>query len=204
MRPSYPPVAMRVPSGLHANPVAPLGTGGLGEVYRARDGKLNRDVALKVRSEPFVPHSDHLARFKREAHVLASLNHPNIAAIYGLEESDGVPALVLELVEGPTLADRLHEGPLPLDEALSIARQIVEALEAAHATGIVHRDLKPGNIKVRADGTVNVLDFGLAKALEPYGATGAGSTSSPTGTRRTSPRPAPYPCSSRQACWRTA
>jgi serine/threonine protein kinase len=143
-----------------------LGSGGMGEVYRARDTKLNRDVALKVLPDVFTADPDRLARFKREAHVLASLNHPNIAAIYGVEESEGVRALVLELVEGPTLADRLASGPIPIDEALPIAKQIAEALEAAHERGIVHRDLKPSNIKVRPDGTVKILDFGLAKAIE--------------------------------------
>ena len=118
---------------------------------------------------PSVPHSDHLARFKREAHVLASLNHPNIAAIYGLEESDGVPALVLELVEGPTLADRIARGAIPIDEVLSIATQIAEGLKAAHERGIIHRDLKPSNIKVRSDSTIKILDFGLAKAFDPSG-----------------------------------
>jgi eukaryotic-like serine/threonine-protein kinase len=143
-----------------------LGAGGMGKVYRARDTKLNRDVALKILPESFALDPDRRARFKREAHVLASLNHPNIAAIYGFEESDGVQALVLELVEGPTLADRIANGPIPLDEALPIARQIADALEAAHEQGIVHRDLKPANIKLRSDGTVKVLDFGLAKALD--------------------------------------
>jgi Tol biopolymer transport system component len=146
--------------------VAQIGAGGMGEVYRARDTRLNRDVALKVLPDLFALDPDRLARFKREAQVLASLNHPNIAAIHGLEESGGVWALVLELVEGPTLADRIAQGPVPLDEALPIARQIAEALEAAHEQGIVHRDLKPANIKVRPDGTVKVLDFGLAKAME--------------------------------------
>ncbi len=144
-----------------------LGAGGMGEVYRARDAKLNRDVALKVRSETFAPDSDRLARFKREAHVLASLNHANIAAIYGFEEAGGVQALVLELVEGPTLATRIAQGPLPLEEALAIATQIAEGLKAAHERGIIHRDLKPSNIKVRTDGTVKVLDFGLAKLEAP-------------------------------------
>src|SRR5919108_1334465 len=146
--------------------VALIGAGGMGEVYRARDTRLNRDVALKVLPELFARDLDRLARFRREAQLLASLNHPNIAAIYGFEESNGVRALVLELVEGPTLADRIAEGPIPLNEALPIARQVAEALEAAHEQGIVHRDLKPSNIQVRADGTVKVLDFGLAKALE--------------------------------------
>jgi serine/threonine-protein kinase len=146
---------------------APLGAGGMGEVYRARDPKLNRNVALKILPASFAADPDRLARFKREAHVLASLNHPNIAAIYGFEDSDDTHALVLELVEGRTLADRITKGPIPLDEALPIAKQIAEALEAAHDQGIVHRDLKPANIKVREDGTVKVLDFGLAKAMEP-------------------------------------
>ncbi len=141
----------------------PLGRGGMGEVYRARDTKLGRDVALKVLPEPFATDPDRLARFQREARVLASLSHPNIGAIHGLEESDGVRALVLELVEGPTLADRITQGPIPLEEVLSIARQICVALEAAHELGIIHRDLKPANIKMRHDGMVKVLDFGLAK-----------------------------------------
>ena len=147
--------------------VAAIGAGGMGEVYRARDGKLNRDVALKVLPAAFMLDPDRLARFKREAQVLASLNHPNIGAIYGLEESSGEQALVLELVDGPTLADRIAQGPVSLDEAVPIARQICEAIEAAHDQGVIHRDLKPTNIKLRPDGTVKVLDFGLAKALEP-------------------------------------
>ena len=142
-----------------------IGAGGMGEVYHARDAKLNRDVALKILPESFALDPDRLARFKREAQVLASVNHPNIGAIFGFEESNGVHALVLELVEGPTLADRIASGALALDEALPVARQIADALEAAHAQGIVHRDLKPANIKIRPDGTVKVLDFGLAKAL---------------------------------------
>ena len=146
---------------------AKIGEGGMGEVYRARDTKLDRDVALKVLPEAFTQDPDRLARFEREAKVLASLNHPNIAAIYGLEEAEGTRALVLELVEGTTLADRIKRGPIPLDEALPIAKQIAEALEAAHEAGVIHRDLKPANIKVREDGTVKVLDFGLAKAFDP-------------------------------------
>ena len=157
-----------------------LGVGGMGEVYLAHDATLGRDVALKILPESFVHDSDRLARFKREAQVLASLNHPNIAAIYGFEASDGVQALVLELVDGPTLADRIVQGPIPLDEALPIAKQIAEALEAAHEQGIIHRDLKPANIKIRADGTVKVLDFGLAKAFDPSASSGAGATMSPT------------------------
>jgi Tol biopolymer transport system component len=144
-----------------------LGAGGMGEVFRARDTKLGRDVALKTLPAAFAHDADRLARFKREASVLASLNHPNIAAIYGFEDLPGSPALVLELVEGPTLADRLVAGPLPIAHALAIARQIADALEAAHEQGIVHRDLKPANVKVRPDGTVKVLDFGLAKATDP-------------------------------------
>src|SRR5262249_1772025 len=147
--------------------VAPIGAGGMGEVYRARDTKLDRDVALKVLPDSFVHDPDRLARFQREAKVLASLNHPNIAHIHGLEESNGVQALVMELVEGEDLAQRLTRGAIPIDEALPIAKQIAEALEAAHEQGIVHRDLKPANIKARADGMVKVLDFGLAKALDP-------------------------------------
>src|SRR5437764_11870753 len=160
--------------------VPPLGAGGMGEVYRARDTKLNRDVALKVLPEAFVLDPDRFARFTREAHVLASLNHPHIGAIYGFEESEGVHALVLELVEGPTLADRLTHGPIPIDDALPIARQIADALGAAHDQGIVHRDLKPANIKLRPDSTVKVLDFGLAKAMEPAAAVGPDATASPT------------------------
>ena len=146
---------------------AKIGEGGMGEVWQARDTKLDRDVALKVLPEAFTADPDRLARFEREAKVLASLNHPNIGSIYGLEEADGVRALVLELVEGPTLADRIKQGPIPIDEALPIAKQIAEALEAAHEQGVIHRDLKPANIKVKDDGTVKVLDFGLAKALDP-------------------------------------
>jgi eukaryotic-like serine/threonine-protein kinase len=161
--------------------IALLGTGGMGEVYRARDTNLGRDVALKVLPTAFALDPERLARFRREAQVLATLNHPHIASIYGLEESPGGLGLVLELVDGPTLADRLVHGPLPLDEAWPIARQVSEALEAAHDHGIVHRDLKPANIKVRTDGTVKVLDFGLAKAFDPTGIDAAADASrSPT------------------------
>ena len=132
---------------------AKIGEGGMGEVYQARDTKLDRDVALKVLPEAFTSDPDRLARFEREAKVLASLNHPNIGSIYGLEEAAGVKALVLELVEGPTLADRITQGPIPIDEALPIAKQIAEALEAAHEQGVIHRDLKPANIKVKDDGS---------------------------------------------------
>jgi eukaryotic-like serine/threonine-protein kinase len=144
-----------------------LGAGGMGEVYRARDTRLDRNVAIKILPQAFAADAERVARFQREAKVLASLNHPYIAAIYGLEDAEGVKALVMELVEGDDLAQRLGRGAIPLDEALPIAKQIAEALEAAHEQGIIHRDLKPANIKLRLDGTVKVLDFGLAKALEP-------------------------------------
>ena len=172
--------------------VGRLGAGGMGEVYRARDTKLGREVAVKTLPAAVAADPDRIARFNREAKTLAALNHANIAAIYGLEEIGGDKALILELVEGPTLADRIAEGRIPLDEALGIAKQIADALDAAHEAGIVHRDLKPANIKLRPDGTVKILDFGLAKALavgaespdqqlshsptltSPFGATGAG------------------------------
>ena len=150
----------------HYNVTALIGEGGMGQVYQATDTKLNRQVALKILPDEFASDADRLARFQREAQVLASLNHPNIAAIHGVEDGEGTKALVLELVEGPTLAARIAEGPIPVDEALPIAKQIAEALEAAHEAGVIHRDLKPANIKVRDDGTVKVLDFGLAKAVD--------------------------------------
>src|SRR4051812_39200436 len=181
----------------------------MGEVYRARDTKLNRDVALKVLPESVASDPERLARFRREAQVLASLNHPHIAAIYGFEDSGATHALVMELVEGPTLGDiiagsrlsALGSGPvampeaqspepkarrraLPPAEALAIAKQIAEALEAAHEQGIIHRDLKPANIKVREDGTVKILDFGLAKALDPADAATGSVQHSPTMTAR--------------------
>ena len=150
----------------------------MGQVFRARDTKLDRDVAIKILPEAFAHDADRLARFQREAKTLASLNHPNIAGIYGLEESGGVTALVMELVEGEDLSQRIARGAIPLDEALPIAKQIAEALEAAHEQGIIHRDLKPANIKVRPDGTVKVLDFGLAKAIERAAAMSPGSSQS--------------------------
>jgi serine/threonine protein kinase len=146
--------------GDHLGPyeiVEPIGKGGMGEVYRARDSRVGRDVAIKTSLEQFGE------RFEREARAIAALNHPNICTLFDV----GTNYLVMELVSGPTLADRIAEGPIPVDEALPIARQIAEALEAAHEQGIVHRDLKPANIKLRPDGTVKVLDFGLAKAMEP-------------------------------------
>jgi Tol biopolymer transport system component len=167
---------MALPAGARIGPyevVAAVGAGGMGEVYRARDTQLHRDVAIKILPDAFSADGDRIARFQREAQVLASLNHPHIGAIYGLEHGSAeaghhrLTALVLELVEGPTLADRIAQGPIPVDEALRIAKQIAQALEAAHERGVVHRDLKPSNIKLRADGTVKVLDFGLAKPSGP-------------------------------------
>src|SRR5262252_5006825 len=160
--------------------LSPLGVGGMGEVYRARDTKLNRDVAIKILPTEFALDAERLVRFKREAQLLAALNHPNIGHIYGFDDANGIHALILELVEGLTLADRIAQGPIPLGEALPIARQIAEALEAAHEQEIIHRDLKPANIKLRDDGTVKVLDFGLAKAMEPASAIGPALTASPT------------------------
>ena len=168
-----------------------IGEGGMGEVYRARDAKLDRNVALKVLPDLFANDPERLGRFQREAKVLASLNHPNIGSIYGLEEAEpstaggassgqaAVQALVLELIEGPTLADLIGQGPMTIEDALPIARQIADALEAAHEQGIIHRDLKPANIKVKPDGSVKVLDFGLAKAFQPD-ASDANATLSPT------------------------
>ena len=150
----------------HYDVTSLLGEGGMGQVWQATDTQLGRQVALKILPDAFAADPDRRARFTREAQILASLNHPNIAAIYGIEEAEGTRALVLELIEGPTLADRISKGPIPLDEALPIAKQIAEALEAAHEAGVIHRDLKPANINVREDGTVKVLDFGLAKAFQ--------------------------------------
>jgi serine/threonine protein kinase len=155
-----------------------IGAGGMGEVYRAKDTKLGRDVAVKVLPEAVATDLQRLARFQREAQVLASLNHPNIAHIYGVEDSNSAHGLIMELVEGPTLAERIAAGAIPLNETLSIARQIAEAIEAAHEHGVIHRDLKPANIKLRSDGVVKVLDFGLAKLAEAPSV----STASPTMT----------------------
>jgi eukaryotic-like serine/threonine-protein kinase len=161
--------------------VGSLGAGGMGEVYRGRDARLKRDVALKILPSTVAADPERLARFEREAQALAAINHPNIAAIYGLEESAGVRALVLELVEGETLAERIARGRLPVDEALAIARQIATALEVAHEQGIVHRDLKPAIIKVTPDGAVKVLDFGLAKLVAGAGAHPGGDRALATG-----------------------
>src|SRR5262245_60116526 len=164
-----PVFSVTLASGTRLGPyevIGPIGAGGMGEVYRARDAKLGRDVALKILPQPLATDPERLARFEREAHVLASLNHPHIGAIYGFEESQTVRALVLELVNGPTLAERIAQAPIPLDEALRIVCQVAAALERAHGQGIVHRDLKPANIKIAPGGEVKVLDFGLAKILE--------------------------------------
>jgi len=160
--------------------IAKLGEGGMGEVYRATDTNLKRQVAIKVLPVSVASDADRLVRFQREAEVLAALNHPNIGAIYGLEKTSDFTALVMELVEGEDLSQRIARGAIPVDEALPIAKQIAEALEAAHEQGIIHRDLKPANIKVRADGTVKVLDFGLAKAMEPAGSSAVNTSQSPT------------------------
>jgi eukaryotic-like serine/threonine-protein kinase len=156
-----------------------LGSGGMGDVYRARDTRLNRVVAIKVLSDLFAGDRDRLARFEREAQLLAALNHARIATIYGLEETNGVRALAMELVEGPTLAERLTAGPIGASEALELARNLAEGLEYAHERGIIHRDLKPSNIKITPDGSIKILDFGLAKALDTK-ASGTNLANSPT------------------------
>jgi Tol biopolymer transport system component len=164
----------------HYKVTAKIGAGGMGEVYRATDTKLGREVALKVLPQEFAADAQRMARFQREAQVLASLNHPNIASIYGLEHQDKIQALAMELVEGPTLAERIALGPIPLDEALPLARQIAEALEYAHEKGIIHRDLKPANVKITSDGKAKVLDFGLAKALSEDASSQDAASHSPT------------------------
>jgi eukaryotic-like serine/threonine-protein kinase len=159
-----------------------IGEGGMGAVYRGTDTTLNRQVAIKILPDAFASDPERLARFEREAKTLAALNHPNIAAIYGFEKSGGTHALVMELIEGDDLSQRTARGAIPIDEALPIAKQIAGALEAAHEQGIIHRDLKPANIKVRADTTVKVLDFGLAKAFDPAAASSPEAMNSPTVT----------------------
>ena len=156
---------------------SPLGVGGMGEVYLATDSKLDRNVAIKVLPESMTRDKERVARFEREAKLLASLNHPNIAAIHGFDDSDGTRFLVMEYVEGETLGSHLKTGPVAVEDALDIAKQIAEALEAAHEQGVIHRDLKPANVMIREDGTVKVLDFGLAKAMseEPSGGADANS-----------------------------
>jgi serine/threonine protein kinase len=153
-----------------------LGTGGMGEVYQATDSKLGRSVAIKLLPAAFASDPDRLARFRREAQLLASLNHPNIAHIYGLEESGDTRCIVMELIEGETLQARIKKGPIPIDEALTIAKQIADALEAAHEKGVIHRDLKPGNVMLTGDGRVKVLDFGLAKAMSGANASAVASS----------------------------
>ncbi len=150
----------------HYKVLEKIGQGGMGEVYRATDTKLNRDVALKILPQQFASDTQRMARFQREAEVLASLDHPNIGQIYGIEDAGQTKALVLQLIEGPTLAERIAQGPIPVEDALKIALQMAEGLEAAHEKGVIHRDLKPANIKITPEGQVKILDFGLAKALE--------------------------------------
>src|SRR5688572_28247629 len=174
---------MPIPAGTLIGPyqiLGPLGAGGMGEVYLARDKKLSRDVALKVLPDPVGHDRDRIARFTREAQLLAALNHPNIAAIYGVEESESGLALVLEYVDGETLADHINRGRIPIKEALKIAVQIAHALEAAHERNVIHRDLKPANIKITSEGKVKVLDFGLAKALESESGISSALSQSPT------------------------
>jgi len=171
---------MGLPAGTQLGPyeiLSAIGAGGMGEVYEARDNKLGRNVAIKILPEAFAHDHDRLSRFQREARMLAALNHPNIAMIFGLEQSDGVHYLVMELVPGQTLAERLRVGPLGMEEALRIGAQIAEAMEAAHEKQVIHRDLKPANVKVTPEGRVKVLDFGLAKA---FGADAEDLQSSPT------------------------
>jgi hypothetical protein len=176
---------MTLPAGTRIGPyeiLAPIGAGGMGEVYRARDTRLDRDVAIKILPALFATDPERLARFEREAKTLASLNHPNIAQIFGIERAPSGHALVMELVDGEDLSARISRGPVPIEDAIAIARQIADALEAAHERGIIHRDLKPANVKVRDDGTVKVLDFGLAKAFDPSAASDSAVVNSPTFT----------------------
>ncbi len=165
--------------------VESVGAGGMGEVYRARDTKLGRDVAIKVLPEEFLQDKERQDRFEREARLLAQLNHTNIATLHGLEEQDGLQFLVMELVEGETLAERIAKGPIPIDEALPLFIQIAEGIEAAHEKGIIHRDLKPANIKIGPDGKPKILDFGLAKAFSRDEDVSADTSQSPTLTKGT-------------------
>ena len=169
----------------HYEVVAPIGAGGMGEVYRARDTRLDRDVAIKVLPDEFSRDKDRLARFEREAKLLAQLNHPNIATLHGLEQARGQQFIVMELIEGQTLAERIASGPIPVDEAILLFQQIATGLAVAHAKGIVHRDLKPANIKIGPDGTPKILDFGLAKAFAGEDEPRADSSQSPTLTKGT-------------------
>src|SRR5512134_1321725 len=167
--------------------LGPLGSGGMGEVFRARDARLQRDVAIKALPRHLADDPERLARLGREARLLAALNHPNITAIYGFEEAEGSPFLVMECVEGESLAQKLAAGPLPVEDALSACAQIASGLEAAHGAGVIHRDLKPANVMIRPDGSVKLLDLGMARAIEPAAAATDPSlsptiTSAPTGT----------------------
>ena len=185
------PSEVQVPCDwLHYRVTERIGAGGMGQVYRATDTKLKRDVAIKVLPDEVARDPERLARFQREAELLASLSHPHIAAIHGLEEAQGKPLLVLELVEGEDLSERIQRGPIPPDEALEIARQMAEALEEAHERGIVHRDLKPANVKLTPDGRVKVLDFGLAKA---WGSTRSPAAPATSRARRRWPTAGPTP-----------
>ena len=169
----------------HYEILEPIGKGGMGEVYRARDTKLGRDVAIKVLPEEFARDRERLERFEREARLLAQLNHANIATLHGLEQHQGQPFLVMELVEGETLAERIARGPIPVDEAIQLFIQIAEGLRAAHEKGIIHRDLKPSNIKIDPEGKVKILDFGLAKAFSTEDDVSAETSQSPTLTKGT-------------------
>jgi eukaryotic-like serine/threonine-protein kinase len=171
--------------------LAAIGAGGMGEVYRARDTRLDRPVAIKILPHAFASDPERRARFEREARTLAALDHPNIAQVHGLEESGGIHGIVMELVDGEDLSQRLARGAVPFDEAVLVARQVAEALEAAHEHGVVHRDLKPANIKIRPDGSVKVLDFGLAKAVAPADHLRQGYGGQETGAVKPMRRPPP-------------
>jgi eukaryotic-like serine/threonine-protein kinase len=164
----------------HYEILAAIGAGGMGEVYRAADTRLKRQVAIKILPPALALDQDRMTRFEREARLLALLDHPNIGAIFGIEESDGAKALILALIDGPTLADRIAVGPIPLDEAIPLARQMAEAIEYAHDRGVIHRDLKPANVKITPEGAVKVLDFGLAKARTGESVDSPAPSNSPT------------------------